>query len=156
MKYVVIDGYNLLHKIPYLKNLLKENPDSAHMSLLEQVKRSLKSGEKLVLVLDGYSNFRSSNIIYSGNVTADEVIRTFIEDHYEKDSITVVSSDAYITNLASVCGCEVIKSEDFVRLKNMDIKPAGRRERKEKPDEDNEKPTDISKKDLDEFKKYFS
>ena len=75
MKYVIIDGYNLLHKIPRLKNLMKENPDSAQMNLLYTARRSLNSGEKLVLVLDGYSNFKSSDIIYSGNVTADEVIR---------------------------------------------------------------------------------
>lgn len=154
MKYVIIDGYNLLHKIPRLKNLMKENPDSAQMSLLETVRRSMNHGERLVLVLDGYSNFRSSDIIYSGNVTADEVIRSFIEDHYAKDSITVVSSDSYITGLAKVCGCEVIKSEDFVKLNKLSDLPLPRKEKKETNEE--EKPTDISKKDLEEFKKYFS
>ena len=154
MKYVIIDGYNLLHKIPGLRNLMKENPDSAQMNLLYTARRSLNSGEKLVLVLDGYSNFKSSDIIYSGNVTADEVIRNFIEDHYAKDSITVVSSDSYITGLAKVCGCEVIKSEDFVKLNKLSDLSLPRKEKKETKEE--EKPTDISKKDLEEFKKYFS
>ena len=43
MKYLIIDGYNLLHKIPYLKNLLRENPDSAQMTLLEMVKRNINN-----------------------------------------------------------------------------------------------------------------
>ena len=154
MKYVIIDGYNLLHKIPGLRNLMKENPDSAQMSLLESVRRCMNHGERLVMVLDGYSNFRSNDIIYSGNVTADEVIRSFIEDHYAKDSITVVSSDSYITGLAKVCGCEVIKSEDFVKLNKLSDLSLPRKEKKETKEE--EKPTDISKKDLEEFKKYFS
>ena len=156
MKYLIIDGYNLLHKIPYLKNLLRENPDSAQMTLLEMVKRNIKNDEKLILVLDGYSNFKSSNIIYSGNVTADEVIRSFIEEHYERDNLTVVSSDTYITDLARVCGCEVIKSEDFVKLKNLIGHQTSKGKKNEPKDEADEKPTSISKSDLDEFKKYFS
>jgi len=150
MRVVIIDGNNLLHKISGLKSLLKENPDAAYLSLYESLKTKLNRNEKLILVFDGFSNIQSKNIIFSGAITADEVIRKYIEDNYERQKIALVSSDNGIKSIAEKCGCEILNSEDFIVIK-----------KKEKSVEqllkkDDEKPAGMSKKDFDFFKKSFS
>jgi len=151
-KYIVIDGNNLLHKISELRNLFYKNPESAQLSLLEKIKMKTGRDGKIVLVFDGYG--KENNIItYSGKLTADEIIRRFIEDNHEKSSLTVVSSDAYITSLARACGCEVIKSENYLSAGKGDKPGAGK---KEPGINNSEKPEYTSKKYFEEFKKFFS
>jgi len=152
MRTVIIDGNNLLHKMQNLKKLFASNPESAQLSLYETVKSKLSKNDKLVLVFDGFSNIKSSNIIFSGVKTADEIIRKYIEDNYQKKSIAIISSDNEITSIARACSCEILKSEDFVSekktLKNENINHL--------MPKDNEKPEGMSKRDFDFFKNKFS
>ena len=154
MRTIIIDGNNLIHQIPELKKRFQENKKTVVLSLIKTVKSKIKK-VKLIFVFDGYGD-NSNNIIFSGNSTADEVIRKIIEDNYEKKILTVISSDRGITNLARICGCEVKTSDDFWKelnpasgTKNKNINQLLYLEEKEKPDR-------ISKKELDEFKKYFT
>lgn len=151
MKYTIIDGNNLIHKIPELKNLFYKNPESAHLTLYEKVKLRIGRGEKLLLVFDGFGT-GNKNIIYSGKLTADEIIRRLIEENYEKNAISVISSDNYIASLAKACGCEVINSESF--FKENTFKKSSGIKSKEIPG--NEKPEHVTKKEIAEFKKLFS
>ena len=152
MRTVIIDGNNLLHKMPNLKRLFKENPESAQLSLYETIKGKLSKNDKLVLVFDGFSNIKSSNIIFSGVKTADDIIRKYIEENYQKKSMAVISSDNEIISIARVCSCETLKSEDFVSekktLKNENINHLMLK--------DSEKPEGMSKRDFDFFKNKFS
>lgn len=152
MRTVIIDGNNLLHKMQNLKRLFKENPESAQLSLYEAVKGKLSRNDKLVLVYDGFSSIKSPNIIFSGVKTADEIIRKYIEDNYGKKSMAVVSSDNEILRIAQACGCEILKSEDFVSerkiMKSDNINHV--------MPKDDEKPDGMSKKDFDFFKNQFS
>jgi predicted RNA-binding protein with PIN domain len=110
---------------------------------------------RVIFVFDGFSDIKKNNVIFSGRFTADEVIRRYIEDNYEIESLTVVSSDNGITNLAKICGCEVKKSEDFWKELNP---PASSKNKNinQLLDKNGEKPERITKKELDEFKKYFT
>lgn len=150
-KYIIIDGNNLIHKIPELKNLFYKNPEAAQLGLYEKVKSRILRDGKIVLVFDGYGK-EKNNIIYSGKLTADEIIRRFIEENYEKNSVSVVSSDNYITSLAKACGCEVIKSELFI---NDDTT---KKTRINKPEDKSrsEKPEYATKKEIEELKRLFS
>jgi len=67
----------------------------------------------------------------------------------------VVSSDYGITNLAKMCGCEVKKSEDFWKELNS---PSSSKNKSinQLLYKNGEKPDRITKKELDEFKKYFT
>ena len=47
---VIIDGHNLLHKIPGIKDRYKQNPDFAITSLVKIIKPGLKKNEKLLNV----------------------------------------------------------------------------------------------------------
>ncbi len=152
MRTVIIDGNNLLHKMQNLKRLFKENPESAQLSLYEAVKGKLSRNDKLVLVYDGFSSIKSPNIIFSGVKTADEIIRKYIEDNYGKKSMAVVSSDNEILRIAQACGCEILKSEDFVSERKI-MKSDNINHVMPKNDE---KPDGMSKKDFDFFKNQFS
>ncbi len=135
-----------------LKRLFKENPESAQLSLYESVKGKMSRNDKLVLVFDGFSNIKSANIIFSGVKTADEIIRKYIEENYQKKSMAIITSDNEILSIAKACGCEILKSEDFVSekksLKNENINHL--------MPKDNEKPEGMSKRDFDFFKNKFS
>ena len=152
MRTVIIDGNNLLHKMQNLKKLFASNPESAQLSLYETVKGKLSKNDKLILVFDGFSSIKSSNIIFSGVKTADEIIRKYIEENYQKKSMAVISSDNEIISIAKACSCEILKSEDFVSekktLKNENINHL--------MPKDSEKPEGMSKRDFDFFKNKFS
>ena len=154
MKTIVIDSNNLIHKVPEFKRLFSENPESAQLSLIDSVKSKANKNYKLIFIFDGFGNIRKNYVNYSGKKTADEVIRRYIEEYYEKKSLSVVTSDNEIQRLAKVCGCEVIKSEDFwnsINKENIKNKNINHLLYKE-----GEKPDRISKKELEEFKKYFT
>ncbi len=150
MRTVIIDGNNLLHKTPGLKKLFSENPEAAQYSLFETVKQKLSKQDRLVLVFDGFSGIKSDRIIFSGRKSADDVIRKYIEDNYSKIPIAVVTSDNGILSIARACGCEILKSEDFVAAKKK-TETTGAQETNYK-----EKPDGMSRKDFDFFKNQFS
>ena len=148
MRTVIIDGNNLLHKYNNLKRLFLENPESAQLSLYESVRNKLSKNDKLVLVFDGFSNIKSPNIIFSGVKTADDIIRKYIEDNYQKKSMAIISSDNEIISIARACSCEILKSEDFI----SDNKAFKDKNINHLMPKDNEKPDGMSKKDFDFFK----
>jgi len=154
MKTIIIDSNNLIHKVSDLRKLFNENPESAQLTLTESVKTKVNRNYKLIFVFDGYGSVKRSYIEYSGNKKADDVIRKYIEDNYTSKTLCVVSSDAEIQRLAKICGCEVKASEDFWKeinpplYKNRDINQVLYKE--------GEKPDRMSKKELEEFKKYFT
>lgn len=154
MKTIIIDSNNLIHKISEYKRLFSESTESAQQTLIESVKSKVNKNFKLVFVFDGFGNIRKNNVYYSGKLSADEVIRKYIEDNYDKRTLTVVSSDAEIQRLAKVCGCEVKKSEDF--WKELNQSPTKDKNINQLLFKDGEKPDRISKKELEEFKKYFT
>ena len=113
MNTIIIDGNNLLHNIPSFKKSFSTSPDNTRRTLVEAVKGRVKIKAKIIFVFDGHSDDKAQKVIYSGRKTADEVIRKYIEENYNKNSIKVVSSDNEITSLAKVCGCEISSSEKF-------------------------------------------
>lgn len=154
MKTIVIDSNNLIHKVQDFKRLFSENPESAQLTLIESVKTKVNRNYKLIFVCDGFGNFKRNNVEYSGKQPADNVIKKYIEDNYNKKTLCIVSSDAEIQRLAKVCGCEVKNSEDF--WKEINSSPLKNRNINQLLYKDSEKPDRISKKELEEFKKYFT
>uniref|UniRef100_A0A7V2ZKS5 RNA-binding protein n=1 Tax=Ignavibacterium album TaxID=591197 RepID=A0A7V2ZKS5_9BACT len=145
MIHYIIDGNNLIGKIVSLKNL----PDKqiAREKLALMLERFF-AGKKLKVSLhfDGYENepirISGIKIKYSLNRSADEMIKEEIEKIKNQKSVFVVSSDLEILSYAKVCGCNVLKSEEFYHQMLI-------QDNKNKEDE---KPSDF---DTDEFKKLF-
>lgn len=157
MKTIIIDSNNLLYKIPHLKNLFNKDKESAQLSLIESVKGNAGKGVKLIFVFDGYGKFKNQDVIFSNNVTADELIRKRIENFSDPKKLKIISSDKGISDLAKVCGCETQRSEDFWKeVSGSKSETQGKNINQnyiyDKPD----KPDRMSKKELDEFRKLFT
>jgi predicted RNA-binding protein with PIN domain len=153
MKTIIIDGNNLLHKIQSIKEMHSYDKQGAAFALRDFVRSRYQGKAKIVIVFDGHGKNEGQSVIYSGNVTADTVIREKIEQAKNSRELVIVSSDAGITDLAKVCGCEVIKSENFAKSLTGEVKsPAKGKD----VNELFEKPDRSTKKEIEEFKKYFT
>lgn len=118
MKHYIIDGNNLIGKIPEIKSLQNIDPQNSREKLAFILDRYFsKSKQKVSLHFDGFAKdpIKTSkvNITYSDNKTADEKIREQIERAKNPKLITVVTSDLTLSEFAKVCSCSVIKSEKF-------------------------------------------
>jgi len=154
---IIIDGNNLIHKVPNLKKLFLKDMESAQSVLIETVNSHKTRTDKIIFVFDGFGNINKSEVVYSKKITADEVIRKKIENFSNTRLLKVVSSDHEIINFARVCGCEVRKSEDFWKELNIKKSPAeGKNINQNYIYDDKEKPERLSRKEIDEFKKYFT
>lgn len=146
MEKIIIDGNNLMHKIPHIKD--------SREAVVEAVKSRVQ--KNVIFVFDGHGE-DSVNIRYSGDKKADDIIRQYIEVNSGNTDLTVVSSDTDITGLAKACACRVIKSEDFWKSisANDGVTPDKNVNQLYQYDDD-EKPGGMSRKDMKEFKKYFT
>jgi predicted RNA-binding protein with PIN domain len=118
VKHYIIDGNNLIGKIPPIKKLQNINKQASRERLAFIIGRYFLSGKNTVsLHFDGHANepikVSRVKIKYSGNKTADEKIKSEIEKSKNPKNIIVVTSDGNVAEFARVCSCEVIKSEDF-------------------------------------------
>lgn len=148
MKHYIIDGNNLIGKIPSIKKIQKSNKQASREKLAFLIGRYFSSGKNTVtLHFDGHPNepikVSHVKIKYSGSKTADEKIKLEIERSKNPKNIIVVTSDGNVAEFAKVCSCEVIKSEDF-RKKLHSQNPA---------DEEKSRIEEINNQE--EFKKIF-
>ena len=79
MKTILIDGNNLIHKIPAVKSLFLKDKNASQLALLEAVKSKISRTDKLIIVFDGHGSFKKAEVIHSDKITADEIIRKKIE-----------------------------------------------------------------------------
>lgn len=130
---IFIDGNNLIPKISSARSKGKNLSRADLIVLLERIFFSTK--DSVVIFFDGFKNeeIRTNRIkiIYSDKKKADELIRREIENNYKSQKIVVISSDHEIINLAKVCRCEIVRSEDFE--KRFKIKNQNKTEESEKP-----------------------
>jgi predicted RNA-binding protein with PIN domain len=154
---ILIDGNNLIHKIPNIKALFDKDKVASQHSLIETVISRLNLIDKAIFVFDGHGNFRKENVIFSEKETADNVIRKKIEGWKDSKNLKVVSSDHEIIGLAKVCGCIVQKSEEFWKsINKMDSPAAGKNINQNFNIYLKEKPDRMSKKEIEEYKKLFT
>lgn len=159
MKIYLIDAFNLMHKIPDTKKLLNKSKEIACESLTAKFNDIIirnNQGNMYKLVFDGNFSSQSAKnnnltIIESRGKSADEVIKKMIDKAKNKRIISVVSSDTEVHNYARLNSCEVVSSEKFISLYFSRLK-----QKHTKGDNLNfEKPTYVSKSEIDELKKLF-
>ncbi|MGQ9799013.1 MAG: NYN domain-containing protein [Ignavibacterium sp.] len=145
MLHYIIDGNNLIGKIPSLKNLPDKQIAREKLALLLE-KYFLGRKVKVSLHFDGFENIpikiTGIKIIYSQNRSADEMIKSEIEKIKNTKSVITVSSDIEVASFAKVYGCQIKSSESFYK----DLLASNRKS------SENEKPTDFN---TEEFKKLF-
>lgn len=123
MIHYIIDGNNLIGKIPRLKELHLKNKQLSRSELVT-ILNSYFAGKKisLTLHLDGFKNlplnFSKGKIVYSDSQTSDAKIRDEIARSKNPKLITLVSSDRSLAEFARVNSSTVIKAEEFFGLLN--------------------------------------
>lgn len=117
MLHYIIDGYNLLHKIRALNN-----SSSPQLDLIQYIKTKHLTGSrnnKVTIVFDGYDSDsscieREYRIIFSKNITADEVIKDIVSKRKNKNQIVVVSDDREIISHARQEGVKTKNTRQFL------------------------------------------
>lgn len=123
MIHYIIDGNNLIGKIPRIKELHLKNKQLSRSELVA-ILNSYFAGKKinLTLHLDGYKNLPLSltkgKIVYSDSQISDAKIRDEISRSKNPKLITLISSDRSLIDFAHVNSSTVIKSEEFYGLLN--------------------------------------
>ncbi len=147
MRHFIIDGNNLIGKMPALKSKDKTSERENLAFILERYFSKKKN--KVSLHFDGHQSVpikvSGIKIYYSGSRTADEMIKQEIERSDNQKNIIVITSDNNLKEFARVCSCSVINSEDF----NSDINTLN-----DKSEES--KIIEFLSRQTDEFKKLFN
>lgn len=121
MKKYVIDGHNLIPKIPGL-SLSQLDDELRLLELLEEYSR--KARVHLEVFFDGapptQAGTRKGGLIHTHfvrqGITADDAIIDYLNTHtHERDRLILVSSDARIISTASHLKVTHLKSEQFSR-----------------------------------------
>ena len=119
-RHYIIDGNNLIGKIPTLWKMQQKEKHSSREGLVFQLERYFYYKKiKVSLHFDGHesSHIRAMGIkiIYSNNTIADNKIKDEISFSNNPKLITVISSDMNVLDFARVNSCSIIKSEVFAR-----------------------------------------
>ncbi len=117
----ILDGNNLIWKIPELKKLLKKNPQLAREKLVFKLERYFANKKyKISLHFDGFPGVaikaNKIKITYSFQRKADEEIRDEIDRENNPEFICVISSDDEIVQYSRANACTVITADDFSKL----------------------------------------
>ncbi len=122
-RHYIIDGNNLIGKIPTLWKIQQKEKQSSREGLVFQLERYFYYKKiKVSLHFDGHENSyiraKGIKIIYSNNTNADNKIKDEISFSNNPKLITVISSDMNVLDFARVNSCSIIKSEVFARNMN--------------------------------------
>jgi predicted RNA-binding protein with PIN domain len=118
MVHYIIDGNNVIGKIPELFKLQRSDKQRAREQLVYLLQRYFNNKKiNLTLHFDGFQNaplgLSKGKIIYSENKPADYFIRENIERIKNRKNIILVTSDNELRNFGRACGCTIISSKDF-------------------------------------------
>jgi len=121
IKKYIIDGNNLIWKIPDLAKLIKNNPRKSREKLVFKLERYFNNKKfNVSLHLDGFPGevIKTSKIkiIYSFNKKADDLIRDEIDAYDRPEFICVVSSDNEILKYSRANACATLKANEFLKL----------------------------------------
>jgi predicted RNA-binding protein with PIN domain len=153
----IIDGYNLIHKIPKFKNAIEQSLEHSRNILISFIKAYQSSkNNNITLVFDGdkvgYNEAQGQStkrlkIIYSDSPEkADPLIKRLILKAKNKKSLTLISADNDLINFCKTQGASVLSPEMFFYQAN----------KHPKQDPINQKYNQqISLNELDEWLKIF-
>lgn len=128
-KYLLVDGYNAIFAWQELKELAKDNIDSAKDSLLDSMCNYQGfTGEEVIVVFDAYKvpnkgidafDYHNIHVIYTRTAqTADMYIERFAHNNSRKYDITVASSDGMVQIITRGDGCRVVSSRELEQIVN--------------------------------------
>jgi hypothetical protein len=93
-----------------------------------------RKDNKVIIVADGEGRTLKESeykVIFSGQKTADEVIKNIVEKEKNKKIVYIVSDDKEIISYAKLVGANALKVDEFIRKKRKEIKRGQEEKRKE-------------------------
>ncbi len=123
-EYLLVDGYNIIHAWPELKELADENMDGARMKLLDSLSNYQGIRKcQVIVVFDAYRvQGHSEEVIDDYNIhmvftreaqTADQYIEKFAHDNQKKYHITVATSDGLEQLIIRGAGCSLLSAREL-------------------------------------------
>ncbi len=133
-KQIIIDAYNMIHRVKDLRTVLERNLEQSRLALLNRLTvYRQKKNVRITVVFDGQSvGLRSTGeksgigIIFSRSPQdADTIIKNLVQKSPHRATILVVSSDRSVADYARSMGAESMKSEVFFErfLRTADSHP---------------------------------
>ncbi|MFC1498178.1 NYN domain-containing protein [Verrucomicrobiota bacterium] len=125
-KIVLIDGYNAIHKIPELEEIVDKNLKQAREGLKRYCSRWLSSRKdvsEFIIVFDGRSQFSGMGSMSEKNIrviftedgeTADERIINIIQAYGGSRRYIAVSNDNFVKRGASLEGAQIMSVREFL------------------------------------------
>ncbi len=125
IRWLIVDGYSLLHRDPELKKILTRDLGTGRQQLvrrLEEVAASL--ADRITIVFDGQGAGSGSDsasdvveILFSpSDKTADTVIERLAVESPDPATTLVVSSDRRERETVMAAGCQSMSGGEFLEL----------------------------------------
>lgn len=116
----IIDGFNLVHKVPALKESARVHCDLIHY--LAHHRFTGSANNKVIIVFDGYpkegvTTGKSARVIFSCARSADEVIKELLNTADTPSETVVVSDDGEIRNAVRAAGARSLRCSEFLGAK---------------------------------------
>ena len=128
MKVLIVDGYNVIHRVPRFHSVLQKNLEAARESLLSYCStwRDTRGDfAELLVVFDGDSSVegtghrmvRGVQVTYTRTgETADDRIRGMVDDSPRNRECVVVTDDAELAAAVRSRGGRFISSTEFANV----------------------------------------
>ena len=116
----IIDGFNLVYKVPSLKKSV--NPRKALINYIQDNGLTGSRNNKVIVVFDGFKNlddtFYGCEVVFSGERKADDIIKNKVKNAHNKRQIVVVSDDREIIDSIKAEGAVSISVFGFIKKKH--------------------------------------
>nr|WP_315024988.1 TetM/TetW/TetO/TetS family tetracycline resistance ribosomal protection protein [uncultured Aminipila sp.] len=122
--YLLVDGYNIIHAWPELKELIEDNMEGARMKLLDTLSnyQGIRNCQ-IIAVFDAYRvqghheeviDYHNIHMVYTREAqTADQYIEKFAYDNKKKYTIVVATSDGLQQMIVRGSGCSLLSAREL-------------------------------------------
>lgn len=118
MLWYIIDGWNIIHKIPSVK---KSNfPKRDFIYFIKKNKITGSKNNRVTIVFDGKVDLEIKRaegefkIIFSGQRSADEIIMAEAEGYHNRKEVVIVSDDRQLIDFSRARGLAYLGVQDFL------------------------------------------
>ena len=121
MKILIVDGYNAIHKIPGLSDLMDSSLEEARRAitgLAKEYQRRMGGISEAFVVFDGKTEYRElsfnkPNQVFSDTGEGDKKVIRLAQDKSGAFHVIVVSDDNRVGNSCRAAGATVIPVKKF-------------------------------------------
>lgn len=116
----LLDGYNIIQKMPVLKGQTLEEARRAFVKLIEIHRPQGSLNNPVTVVFDGQTGMGGSettaeiHVVFSSGNSADDVIKDLVDRARVKSSCIVVTDDRSLQYYVRALGAKILGVDDFL------------------------------------------